>query len=93
MSNAYDGGAGLSQPPPAKAVATFFHANRETCVGWVARLRLAVMQLAFYTADYAAVVRHAREALPRLVAGKRDGAQEWEGEFLKVSYNLITITE
>ena len=51
----------------------------------MARLRLAVMQLAFYTADYAAVVRHAREALPRLVAGKRDGAQEWEGEFLKVT--------
>ena len=84
MSNAYDGGAGLAQPPPAKAVATFFHANRETCVGWVARLRLAVMQLAFYTGDYACVVRNAQETLRRLVAGKRAGAPDWEGEFLKV---------
>ena len=85
MSNAYDGGAGFTtQPPPAKAVATFFSANRETCAGWVARLRLAVMQLAFYTGDYACVVRNAQETLRRLVAGKRAGAPDWEGEFLKV---------
>ena len=85
MSNAYDGGAGFTtQPPPAKAVATFFSANRETCAGWVARLRLAVMQLAFYTGDYACVVRNAQETLQRLVAGKRADAPDWEGEFLKV---------
>jgi PI-3-kinase-related kinase SMG-1 len=88
MSNAYNGSA-VFMPAPTKVVAVFFQANKDTCIGWISRLRMATIQLAFFAGDYAYVVRNAQESLARLAAmaassGKKVPSPEWEKEFLKV---------
>ena len=95
MCNAYNGSA-VFATQPGKTVATFFAANKGTCVGWIARLRMAVMQLAFFAGDYGYVVRNAQGALERMAARRGSAASgaveaEWEMEFLK-SVVLVAVS-
>ncbi len=67
MSNAFDGSA-LSLPPPNKSIAMFFSANKKTCLEWLSRIRIAVIELAYSTDDFCYVVQNAQDILPRLAA-------------------------
>ncbi len=76
MCNAFDGSAVTMAPPP-KSIAVFFAANKKTCLEWLSRLRVPVVELAYLAGDYAYVVQNAYDALPRLAAAAR--AQKEKG--------------
>ena len=64
MANAWDGSAyHWSGPYGGKPITSFFMANQRTCHDWLSRLRVTVVQLAFYVGEYAFAVRNAYEAL------------------------------
>ena len=64
MANAWDGSAyHWSGPSGGKPITSFFTANRRTCHDWLSRLRVTVVQLAFYIGEYAFAVRNAYKAL------------------------------
>ncbi len=76
LSNAFDGSA-ITLSPPSKTIATFFSANKKTCLEWLSRLRVAVIELAYIIGDFAYVVQNAYDILPRLaVASKTHALQE-----------------
>lgn len=64
MANAWDGSAYYwAGPSGGKPITAFFTANKRTCHDWLSRLRVTVVQLAFYIGEYAFVVRNAFVAL------------------------------
>ncbi len=79
LSNAFDGSA-VTLPPPAKSIAVFFHANKQTCLEWLTRLRLSVIRLAFHVGEHAFVVKNAYHLLER----KLTKDQQHDDEFATV---------
>jgi len=65
LRNAYDGSALILAAPP-KNIATFFSANKKTCLEWLSRLRLDVMSLAHSNGDFTYVVQIGFDCLPKL---------------------------
>ena len=64
MANAWDGSAYYwAGPSGGKPITAFFTANRRTCHDWLSRLRVTVVQLAYYIGEYAFVARNAFIAL------------------------------
>ena len=75
MYNAYEGTATL--PPPGKAAASFFRANRRVCEGWFSRAREAAVHAARAAGNPAAGAHHAIHTLLRLaarLAARRDAS-------------------
>ena len=66
MHNAWDGSAyhwnSVSAP-----ITSFFTANKKTCVDWLSRLRITIVQLSFHLGHYAFCLRNAFEALNQIV--------------------------
>lgn len=61
----------------AQIVRTFFRTNRNTCLEWLARIRLCVMTIAAHAGMPAVVIRHAHEMLNDLV--DVDNTQVFDG--------------
>ena len=64
MANAWDGSAYYwASPSGGKPIMSFFKANKKTCLDWLSRLRVTVVQLAFYVGEYGYAARNALIAL------------------------------
>ena len=72
MSNAWDGSAyHWAGPPGGKSITSFFTANKRTCHDWLSRLRVTVIQLAFYVGEYGFVVRNSFITLKNFLSTKK----------------------
>ena len=64
MANAWDGSAYYwAGPSGGKSIISFFTANKRTCQDWLTRLRITVVQLAYYVGEYGFAARNAFIAL------------------------------
>ena len=64
MANAWDGSAYYwANPSGGKPIISFFTANKRTCLDWLSRLRVTVVQLAYYVGEYGFAARNAFIAL------------------------------
>jgi len=89
MVNGWDGSI-AALPVANKSTQLFFHANRITCLDWLARVRPNIMRVAFNAGMYSEVVRQAWYVLPVLV---KRGELEQPGHLSLVSLVCLSLAK